>query len=140
MKPDELEQKLQRQPLRQLPAEWRDEILSAAQRTSASHHSSRVTHHSAWWRELFWPAPRAWAGLAAVWVVILALHFATQEKPTAIEAHRRAATPTESLRKLREREALLAELVELPQPAATDAPKAVPPRPRSNRRDEFLNA
>ena len=89
---------------------------------------------------MFWPAPRAWAGLAAVWVVILALHFATREKPTALEAHHCVAPPTESLRKLREREALLAELVELSQPAPTDAPKAVPPRPRSNRRDEFLNA
>ena len=30
MKPDNFEQKLQRQPLRQVPAEWRGEILVAA--------------------------------------------------------------------------------------------------------------
>ena len=40
MNSDHFEQRLQRQPLRQIPTEWRAEILSKA------HHASRITHHA----------------------------------------------------------------------------------------------
>lgn len=35
-----------------------------------------------WWQELFWPARRAWLGLAAVWVVILGSQLARTERGT----------------------------------------------------------
>ena len=40
MNSDHFEQRLQHQPLRQIPTEWRAEILSKA------HHASRITHHA----------------------------------------------------------------------------------------------
>jgi len=42
MKQDELEQQLSRQPLRQMPAAWREEILSAAHDEQTSCHASRI--------------------------------------------------------------------------------------------------
>ncbi len=85
---DDFETRLQRQPLRRIPAEWRAEILAAAAErrpakvagvTLASVIKSRL-------RELFWPAPQAWAGLAALWLVVLALNFATREAAPEMEA------------------------------------------------------
>ena len=139
MKPDELEQKLQRQPLRQIPAAWRDEILSAAQSASAFRHPSRVTRHSAWWRELFWPAPQAWAALAAAWLVILAADFATRDA-TPMLAARHAVPPSPEIRELlKQQYQLLAELVGPAEKPEADRPKATPP-PRSQRREGFLTA
>ena len=73
---DNFEQKLQRQPLRQVPAEWRGEILVAAD-VNRRNRSVREFTFAATFRRLLstlnaqlstilWPHPKAWAGLAAV--------------------------------------------------------------------------
>ena len=85
MKTDDFEKRVQRQTLRQVPAEWREDILSAARQASSPEHATRNTQHASPWRSvlstlnaqlstLLWPRPAAWAGLAAVWVMVLALH------------------------------------------------------------------
>src|ERR1035438_2914387 len=99
MNPDDFEKRLERQPLRQMPGKWREEILAASRRASPAHHASRVTHHPPPSRSLLstlnhqlstilWPHPTAWAGLAAVWLVILGVNLTTQDASTVIARHR----------------------------------------------------
>src|ERR1051326_3770768 len=97
MNTDDFEKQLQRQPMRRLPDQWRDSILSACRDRIASADPSIVHHPSSssdsWWRKLFWPCPQAWVGLAAVWVVTLVLQLmAASEPPRSISPNVTAAS------------------------------------------------
>jgi hypothetical protein len=136
---DQFEKRLQRQPLREIPSAWRKEILSAAERAAASRHSSPVTRSSPWWRELFWPCPEAWAGLAAAWLVILGAGYATRESSTMTS--RQTPPPSPQVRELLKQQGqLLAELVGRMEEPDADRPKRLAPQPRSQYREEFQNA
>jgi hypothetical protein len=157
MNPDPFEHHLTRQPLRAVPAEWRAEILTRAgdlqspslasttvadgdckspARASASSPISSSPSPAPWWREWLWPCPQAWAALAAVWVLLIALNFSTRD---------RSAANTVSAKALplmpyawREQQKLLAELFP-PEPLAPPRvrvqPAPVPsPAPRSELR------
>ena len=91
------------------------------------------------WRELNWSGFPRWAGLAAVWVVILALQLASRDHTDVVARHTPPPSP-EMLMALRQQKLLLSELIERPEPCAADRPKAVPPRPRSDRRSESAAA
>ncbi|MBI3851078.1 MAG: hypothetical protein HY298_12495 [Verrucomicrobia bacterium] len=141
MNDNDLEQRLQRQTLRPIPTEWRAEILSHA---NDAPHSSRITHPSLLstlnhqLSTILWPCPKAWAGLAAVWLIILTLNFATGEKPTAI-AKRQPPPSPEMLMVLKEQEKILAELLtERSEPRESERPKPGTPSPRSERRHEMM--
>ena len=143
MEPDDFEQRLQRQPLRPIPTEWRAEILVAA---DVNRRVERVTHHSflstlnQQLSTILWPCPQAWAGLAAVWLIILALNFATGEKPTTVAKKQPPPTP-EMLMVLKEQEKMLAELLtERSEPREAERPKPATPSPRSERRREMMMA
>ncbi len=131
MKPDDFESQLQRQPLRGLPAEWRTEILSAAQEAVAQAEPVKPAVPVSWWRELLWPCPQAWAGLAAVWVVIFGLNWANNrpaEGQTLVA--RRELTPEERMAFI-EQQRLLATLLEAQVVVSTPPPKTEkvhPPR------------
>jgi len=91
------------------------------------------------WRELIWPCRRTWAGLAAVWLVLLTLQIASRDA-TEITSRKTPPPTGEMLRVLRQQQLLFAELVEraeppAAEPPAAERPKAVPPRPRSQRCD-----
>lgn len=88
------------------------------------------------WRELIWPCRQTWAGLAAVWVVLLALQLSSRDS-TSLVARKTPPPSPEMLMVLRQQRLLLAELVERPSPRATDHPKATPSRPRSQRQEEM---
>jgi len=91
---------------------------------------------TSWWRELLWPCPQAWAGLAAVWLLVLGANFTTREAPTVTS---RQVLPSPQVRELlKQQEQLLAELVGPMEKPEADRPK--PGAPRSQRREEFLNA
>jgi hypothetical protein len=127
MNPDDFEQKLQRQPMRPIPAEWRENILGAASRSGSLERASRNTQHAPWWRELFWPCPQAWAGLAAVWLVILALKFTSADKSEVVATRTPPPSP-EMLTALREQQRALDQLI-----GPSNQPYAEPPRPSSAR-------
>ena len=79
-----------------------------------------------------WPSLRAWAGLAAVWVVIFVLHVNAPDEPQL--ARNSAAISTQSFAMLHEQTLMMAQL--LGQPDQADAGEApvmlpVPPKPRS---------
>ena len=140
---DQIERRLQRQPQRQIPASWREEILTAAKAAAAReaepiHTAFGLPAVASWLTGLLWPAPRAWAGLAAVWLVVVVLNFSARE-PSRGESASRALRPSPQMRELlREQEQLLAELVG-PR-GTTEVPKVTVPQPRSQRREEAAMA
>ena len=81
---DPFEQQLRRQPLRTVPEGWKEEILSAARLagTRASGELAPRVPAGPWWRAWLWPNPTAWAALAAMWVVIIGLHWDTPSSPS----------------------------------------------------------
>ena len=90
------------------------------------------------WRELLWPHPAAWAALAGVWLVLLAVHFAAPETPPRSVASQ--SPPSPQIRELlKQQEQLFAELVGPKENREAGRPKRVAPQPRSLRREEILN-
>ena len=136
MKPDDFESRLKRQPLRQVPAAWRGEILAAAVSNSRF---STLDSRPSWLSTLFWPNPKAWGTLAAAWAVIFAMNIWLRDKPAPV-AETLAPPPREVIVALEQQRRLFAELI-----GQSSAPEAVPqnpflPRPRSERRNELLMA
>ena len=128
MNTDDFEKRLQRQSMRPVPREWRGEILDAARRAGDHQLSTINPQPSSWWRELLWPCPQAWAGLAAAWVLILALNAATRE-PVQVATAQSTPPAREVLIALKERRRLLAELAG--SPAQVEPQKPLAPKPRS---------
>jgi hypothetical protein len=138
MNADDFEQRLQRLPLRAPPAVWRDEILAAAGApVSDPARSEPISDIStsrggarrsvpAWWLAWLRPTRAGWAALGAVWLVIVALHFAAGDGSPAAHGPGVAASPQQ----WRERQRLMAELIEPTEPA----PPRPTTRPRSERR------
>jgi|ERR1035438_2629564 hypothetical protein len=150
MNPDDFEKRLQRQPVRQIPSKWRNEILSAARQASLAEHATRNTHHvfpspsllstihhqlSA----LLWPHPAAWAGLAAAWLVILGVNVTTQVASILVVKRASPMAP-QIIMAFQEQQRLLAELVGSRETPVAERPRQAPPRPRSERRRELLIA
>jgi hypothetical protein len=78
---NDFERKLSQQPFRLPPPEWREAILAVP--------GNIVVPDIRTWRDWLWPSPKAWAALAAVWLIFLALSF-SPEPPGAREI---AASP-----------------------------------------------
>jgi len=124
---DEFEQFLKKQPLREVPPAWRTEILPPAARPEAV--------QPAWWHEWLWPSPAAWAGLAYVWVVILALNVAA--RPSAAErqlAERSPAPSPDMALALAQQQRDLAQLLGSPVESPVETKRRYPPGPQSESR------
>ena len=148
MKPDDFEQHLQRQPMRQVPSEWREEILSAARQAARPQAAPRAPRHA--WRTVFstlnshlstllWPHPAAWAGLAAVWVAMLGLHLATHDVAPLVAKGSPAPSP-QVFMAFQEQQRLLNELIGSRETPPVEPPKPALPRPRSERQSRLLMA
>jgi hypothetical protein len=79
-----------------------------------------------------WPCPQAWAGLAAVWLVVFIFHR-TATEPAQLAARPMVPLTPSVLVALREQRQLLAELIDASVP-----PSAEPPRPSAPRRRSEL--
>jgi hypothetical protein len=149
----DFESQLQRQPLRELPRDWRADILAAAgagphlvgrdsvepklDLPGRSHGSIPMYRDPA--LPAFpgegistWPSLRAWAALAAVWVVIFLLHFTAPNEPRL--ARNSSPMTMQSFAMLHEQTLMMAQLLGQPDQAdAGEAPAALPapPKPRS---------
>ena len=137
---DDFEQKLQCQPLRQVPGEWREEILAAAevQLPGAPKRSEGGSTFIAQLSTILWPHPAAWAGLAAVWILILAVDFSMRDK-SPVMAEKTATPSPEVIVELRRQQRLLAELIGPRDTRDADRSKPLVPQPRSER-VEFMTA
>jgi hypothetical protein len=83
-------------------------------------------------RELILPRPRAWAAVAAMWVVIFALKLSTPGTPQVV-VQKSSASP-EVLAEVRQQKLLFAELVGVVKPRVAVPAKSASPQPRSDRR------
>lgn len=138
---EQFEQHLSRQPLRPIPVEWRAEIvgqassLSPFEKTRKSE-TGKMPVLLSFWRDLLWPHPVAWAGLATVWILILAVDFSVRDK-TSVMAEKFSPLTPEMIVELRQQQRLLAELMGPRDTGDADRSKPLAPRPRSERA-EFL--
>ena len=131
MNADDFEHLLRRQTPRQLPPQWREEILAAARaRGSTVGCQSWLASLNAQLSTIFWPSPKAWAGLAAAWLVAFSVQSALRDQPgsPAVEV---ASSSTDVQKALKQQQALLVELIDAPQPTKADRRKDTPPRPRT---------
>lgn len=132
---EQFEQRLRRQSLKKIPGEWRAEILSAARAVQITRHASPVSRLSTLNQKLstlLWPHPKAWAGLAAVWVGILVLNL-SQRDPSPVAVEKFSPPPPEIMAELRQQKLLFVELMGSPETPEADRRKNVPPGPRSER-------
>ena len=126
MSTDDFERKLSRQELRSIPPEWRADILQAA--AAARGPAPGAVRTPGFLCALFWPSPKAWAGLAALWIVILGFHFATPGEPLVVVKKGAPSLPQLQLA-FREQDRLLAELNGSTEPRDADRPNPPWPRP-----------
>jgi hypothetical protein len=126
---DRFVQRLQRQPLREIPRAWRAEILREGRRAAVPNQKWDANMASL-------PSLLRWGALAAVWMVIIALNHASRDASPVVEAKYAPPSP-QMIQVLREQRKLLAELADpsgaLPQP---EQPKPAQPGPQSQRREE----
>jgi len=127
--PDDLERRLEGQPLRQLPPEWRDEILTAARAAARPRVAALEFRAPPWWRTVFWPNPVAWAGVAAAWVAILILNQAGRWEPLTSSAGVRSSSPGLGVALIEHRRQLN-ELLEVPAAESAPTPAPASPAPR----------
>ena len=135
---EQFEQRLRRQTVKTIPVEWRVEILESARDAQAARHASRITHPSFLstfhhqLSALLWPHPKAWAGLAAVWVIIFAVNFSVRDGSSKLAAKSAPPSP-EVVVELKKQQRMFAELVGANEPPDADRQKIFSPKPRSER-------
>ena len=131
------ERHLKRQTLRPIPTQWREEILSAAKAAQPARRSpvkdrSFLSVLNDRVASLLWPHPVAWAGLAAVWILIFALNFSIRDKAPAMAEKASPPSPT-VVAELRQQQRLYVELLGANDPVDADRQKIFAPGPRSER-------
>lgn len=135
---NEFEQKLQGQPVKPVPPEWRAGVLAAAKEAQPACHASPVARHtllsiiSAKLSAFLWPHPKAWAGLAAVWVFILVLNVSMRDGAPQREMVKTSPPSPEMIAELKKQQRMFAELVGPREEAVADRSKNYPNRPRTS--------
>jgi len=122
------------QPSQTVQRRWAAEIHSAAKPELVQ----RLTPAMAfceWFRDVIWPYRRIWAGLAFVWLLILAGNFSLRDHPQTL-ARRYSAPSAEAIQAWRQQQRLLAELIGSSDTPIPPPPKLFVPRPSSERRFE----
>lgn len=130
---DDFERRLSHLPLRQIPTEWREKILTVCR-------ESRVESREPEQRPLptlvsrlstlLWPHPAAWAGLAAIWILILAVDVSVRDK-SPVMAEKIAPPSPATVAQLQQQQRLLAELMGPRDTRDADRSKHLSSEPRS---------
>lgn len=116
----------------------RREVVANLHHEKAAHRETSLLFGAALklWRELVMPARMAWAGIAALWVVIGVLNYSESDQTTVVA---KVSTAQELRAASEQRRELMLELALLPTSEPAMPPKQNP-QPRSQRNCEFLNA
>ena len=123
------------EPAPDVKMRWVDAIQEADKSNSARTFSpSSIVWNIGY--ELFWPSRHIWAGLAAVWVLILAANVSMRANSQTVVSQY-SPTP-EMISSFRQQEKILAELIGPNEPRAARPPKVLPPQPSSERRFEIM--
>ena len=83
------------------------------------------------WRELVWPSRRIWAGLAAVWIMILAVNFSSRDHSQLVAE--KSAPTAEMVLTWWQQQQLLAELLGPNETHTAAPPKPFSPQPSGER-------
>jgi len=118
-------------------ARWAKEIRELDKRRSTQPLSRNSIVWNIW-HELFWPSRHIWAGLAAVWVFILAANISMQDHSQTTMA-KSSAVP-EIIMTWQQQQRLLVELMGANEMRAALPPKPFTPQPRSEQRFEMMTA
>ena len=82
--------------------------------------------------------PKAWAGLAAVWILIFAAQFSMRDA-TPVMAEKAAPPSPEVIVELRQQQRMLAELIGARDTSDADRSKSLVPRPRTERVEVLMD-
>jgi hypothetical protein len=143
MKTDDFEKRLRQQALRKIPGEWRAEILDTTKKQPC-----RAVVQTSWsplnllfipWRELIWPSRRVWSGIAAAWVVIVAVNHHDSRNP-GLAGHTFTPPSPAVLMAWREQELSLTDFAEPRETRGAGVPKKAAPAPHSEWHNQFLQA
>ena len=63
------------------------------------------------WRELIWPCRRTWAGMAAVWLLLLGINRALMDRQETTRRVKSVSAASASLQAIEEQRRLLEELI-----------------------------
>jgi len=88
------------------------------------------------WRELVWPSRRVWGGIAAAWILMLAVNEAIHDGGPSRQAQASPPT-TELLQAAQAQRRMLAELTDPGFARTLDRPRIERPRPQSWRETEI---
>jgi hypothetical protein len=109
---------------------WAKAIQAAGQPEPVYQPTPGVALHG-WWQDVFRPYRRVWAGLAAVWVVILAGNFSLRDHSPAL-ATKSAPRSQEIIMALNDRQKIMAELLQDHSiPREAERPRSFSPKPRT---------
>jgi hypothetical protein len=116
MKPTDFESQLQQRAFRDIPAEWRTKVLSAARlKTETPGWMGRLV---ARFSDLLWPCPQAWVGLAAAWAFIAVLQLGM----SGTNAETKVRVTPQMVAAWKEQQKALAELIDPYPPAPPELP------------------
>jgi hypothetical protein len=84
------------------------------------------------WRELIWPCRRAWAGMAALWLVMWGIHVHLSDRQL-IAVNARPESAPAIWQSIEEQRQVLAQLLPPANSQPIEPPRRSHPRPRSER-------
>ena len=110
---------------------WARAIQTAA-RPAQGRRLTPATAFRDWWQDVIWSSRRIWAGLAAVWLVLLAVNFSGRDHSPAL-VQKSSLPPAEMIMAWRQQASLLAELLGSSGSGEADRQKTFIPKPRTER-------
>jgi anti-sigma factor RsiW len=116
---------------------WANAIHAAA-RAERNRRFAPLTAFSSWWQEVIWPWRRAWAGLAAIWLMIFAGNLSLHDRSPSFSAKSSPASPA-VIASFKDQQKILAELLaDHSAPREAERQKKFSPQPRTERADVLL--
>lgn len=146
MKPeDPFEQRLRCQTLRQVPSEWRADILAAADNSRRQVTKQPIAAGEValieWWRLWFARFPLAWSALAAIWIALIGVNLTLPAPLVSVSALVSPTARTESLTAMNfstlELDSVPVQIAPPPKAAPDTKLPATLPRPHSQKRRDL---